>query len=196
MKLKVITFLIVTLFLVIGIVIGSQLYKGQLKAKDNKIESLQQEQSELKNTNQSLSELVKRQSKTVISDEEKQIREKAELFVKSMFEMKRDTSFKSKSKDLKPLVTDDYYSSLFEDSKDKYNLYDDISVNDLHVYFDVYDAKKDSYLVFVQFDERIETEGQEKIENRKTSVQLDLVRTGDGWKVDNLSRFNLQRNGR
>ncbi|HCA7413169.1 TPA: hypothetical protein K8Z97_000463, partial [Staphylococcus pseudintermedius] len=86
MKLKVITFLIVTLFLVIGIVIGSQLYKGQLKAKDNKIESLQQEQSELKNTNQRLSELVKRQSKTVISDEEKQIREKAELFVKSMFE--------------------------------------------------------------------------------------------------------------
>ncbi|EJD5738845.1 hypothetical protein JGZ44_11655 [Staphylococcus pseudintermedius] len=196
MKLKVITFLIVTLFLVIGIVIGSQLYKGQLKAKDNKIESLQQLQSELKNTNQRLSELVKRQSKTVISDEEKQIREKAELFVKSMFEMKRDTSFKSKSKDLKPLVTDDYYSSLFEDSKDKYNLYDDISVNDLHVYFDVYDAKKDSYRVFVQFDERIETEGQEKIENRKTSVQLDLVRTGDGWKVDNLSRFNLQRNGR
>ncbi|MBZ8175285.1 hypothetical protein [Staphylococcus delphini] len=196
MKLKVITFLIVTLFLVIGIVIGSQLYKGQLKAKDNKIESLQQVQSELKNTNQRLSELVKRQSKTVISDEEKQIREKAELFVKSMFEMKRDTSFKSKSKDLKPLVTDDYYSSLFEDSKDKYNLYDDISVNDLHVYFDVYDAKKDGYRVFVQFDERIETEGQEKIENRKTSVQLDLVRTGDGWKVDNLSRFNLQRNGR
>ncbi|EII2684847.1 hypothetical protein KQQ82_001696 [Staphylococcus pseudintermedius] len=196
MKLKVITFLIVMLFLVIGIVIGSQLYKGQLKAKDNKIESLQQEQSELKNTNQRLSELVKRQSKTVISDEEKQIREKAELFVKSMFEMKRDTSFKSKSKDLKSLVTDDYYSSLFEDSKDKYNLYDDISVNDLYVYFDVYDAKKDSYRVFVQFDERIETEGQEKIENRKTSVQLDLVRTGDGWKVDNLSRFNLQRNGR
>ncbi|MDE9924277.1 hypothetical protein O0H58_08845 [Staphylococcus pseudintermedius] len=196
MKLKVITFLIVTLFLVIGIVIGSQLYKGQLKAKDNKIESLQQEQSELKNTNQRLSELVKRQSKTVISDEEKQIREKAELFVKSMFEMERDTSFKSKSKDLKLLVTDDYYSSLFEDSKDKYNLYDDISVNDLHVYFDVYNPKKDSYRVFVQFDERIETEGQEKIENRKTSVQLDLVRTGDGWKVDNLARFNLQRNGR
>nr|WP_244913359.1 hypothetical protein [Staphylococcus intermedius] len=188
--------MIVTLFLVIGIVIGSQLYKGQLKAKDNKIESLQQEQSELKNTNQRLSELVKRQSKTVISDEEKQIREKAELFVKSMFEMKRDTSFKSKSKDLKPLVTDDYYSSLFEDSKDKYNLYDDIFVNDLHVYFDVYNPKKDSYRVFVQFDERIETEGQEKIENRKTSVQLDLVRTGDGWKVDNLARFNLQRNGR
>lgn len=196
MKLKVITFLIVTLFLVIGIVIGSQLYKGQLKAKDNKIESLKQEQSELKNTNQRLSELVKRQSKTVISDEEKQIREKAETFVKSMFEMKRNTSFKSKSKDLKSLVTDDYYSSLFEDSKDKYNLYDDVSVNDLHVYFDVYDPKQDRYRVFIQFDERIETEGQEKIENRKTSVQLDLVRTGDGWKVDNLERFNLQRNGR
>ncbi|HCT0365944.1 TPA: hypothetical protein K8054_002267, partial [Staphylococcus pseudintermedius] len=62
--------------------------------------------------------------------------------------------------------------------------------------FDVYNPKKDSYRVFVQFDERIETEGQEKIENRKTSVQLDLVRTGDGWKVDNLARFNLQRNGR
>ncbi|EZU36599.1 hypothetical protein U918_02727, partial [Staphylococcus aureus 10S01493] len=57
------------------------------------------------------------------------------------------------------------------------------------------DPKQDSYKVFVQFDERIETDGQDKIENRKTSVQLDLVRTTDGWKVDNLTRFNLQRQG-
>ncbi|HDJ3815893.1 TPA: hypothetical protein PQE02_002841, partial [Staphylococcus aureus] len=96
----------------------------------------------------------------------------------------------------KPLVTKDYYDTLFKDSKDKYDLYDDITVNDIHVYFDTYDPKKDSYKVFVQFDERIETDGDDKIEHRQTSAQLDLVRTAEGWRIDNLKRFNLKPLGR
>ncbi len=195
MKLKVLTFLMISLCLLIGLFIGTQVYKHDVKQKEKEIEELKKEKDGLNESNNRLSELVKRQSKTVISDEEKQIRERSETFVRELFEMKKDTSFKSKSKQLKPLLTDDYYSTLF-DGKDRYNLYDDISVNDLHVYFDVFDPKQDSYKVFVQFDERIETDGQDKIENRKTSVQLDLVRTTDGWKVDNLTRFNLQRQGR
>ncbi|ULX26942.1 MULTISPECIES: hypothetical protein [Staphylococcus] len=194
MKLKVLTFVMISICLLIGLFIGSQVYKHDVKQKEIEIEVLKKEKDELNESNKRLSELVKRQSKTVISDEEKQIRERSETFVKELFEMKKDTSFKSKSKQLKPLLTDDYYSTLF-DGKDRYNLYDDINVNDLHVYFDVFDPKQDSYKVFVQFDERIETDGQDKIENRKTSVQLDLVRTTDGWKVDNLKRFNLQRQG-
>ncbi|HDA1864558.1 TPA: hypothetical protein O4276_000895 [Staphylococcus aureus] len=194
MKLKVLTFVMISLCLLIGLFIGTQVYKHDVKQKEMEIEELKKEKDGLNESNKRLSELVKRQSKTVISDEEKQIRERSETFVRELFEMKKDTSFKSKSKQLKPLLTDDYYSTLF-DGKDRYNLYDDISVNDLHVYFDVIDPKQDSYKVFVQFDERIETDGQDKIENRKTSVQLDLVRTTDGWKVDNLTRFNLQRQG-
>ncbi|HEA6808394.1 TPA: hypothetical protein RXI60_000116 [Staphylococcus aureus] len=194
MKLKVLTFVMISICLLIGLFIGSQVYKHDVKQKEIEIEVLKKEKDDLNESNKRLSELVKRQSKTVISDEEKQIRERSETFVKELFEMKKDTSFKSKSKQLKPLLTDDYYSTLF-DGKDRYNLYDDINVNDLHVYFDVFDPKQDSYKVFVQFDERIETDGQDKIENRKTSVQLDLVRTTDGWKVDNLKRFNLQRQG-
>ncbi|WP_426269122.1 hypothetical protein [Staphylococcus aureus] len=195
MKLKVLTFVMISLCLLIGLFIGTQVYKHDVKQKENEIEELKNEKYGLNESNKRLSELVKRQSKTVISDEKKQIRERSETFVRELFEMKKDTSFKSKSKELKPLLTDDYYSTLF-DGKDRYNLYDDISVTDLHVYFDVFDPKQDSYKVFVQFDERIETDGQDKIENRKTSVQLDLVRTTDGWKVDNLTRFNLQRQGR
>lgn len=194
MKLKVLMFVMISICLLIGLFIGSQVYKHDVKQKEIEIEVLKKDKDDLNESNKRLSELVKRQSKTVISDEEKQIRERSETFVKELFEMKKDTSFKSKSKQLKPLLTDDYYSTLF-DGKDRYNLYDDISVNDLHVYFDVFDPKQDSYKVFVQFDERIETDGQDKIENRKTSVQLDLVRTTDGWKVDNLTRFNLQRQG-
>ncbi|ALS86981.1 hypothetical protein GLV88_03270 [Staphylococcus hyicus] len=194
MKLKVLTFVMISICLLIGLFIGSQVYKHDVKQKEIEIEVLKKDKDDLNESNKRLNELVKRQSKTVISDEEKQIRERSETFVKELFEMKKDTSFKSKSKQLKPLLTDDYYSTLF-DGKDRYNLYDDISVNDLHVYFDVFDPKQDSYKVFVQFDERIETDGQDKIENRKTSVQLDLVRTTDGWKVDNLTRFNLQRQG-
>ncbi|WP_421136251.1 hypothetical protein [Staphylococcus aureus] len=194
MKLKVLTFVMISLCLLIGLFIGTQVYKHDVKQKEKEIEELKNEKYGLNESNKRLSELVKRQSKTVISDEEKQIRERSETFVRELFEMKKDTSFKSKSKQLKPLLTDDYYSTLF-DGKDRYNLYDDISVTDLHVYFDVFDPKQDSYKVFVQFDERIETDGQDKIENRKTSVQLDLVRTTDGWKVDNLTRFNLQRQG-
>lgn len=194
MKLKVLTFVMISICLSIGLFVGTQVYKHDVKQKEKEIVALKKEKDGLNESNKRLSELVKRQSKTVISDEEKQIRERSETFVRELFEMKKDTSFKSKSKQLKPLLTDDYYSTLF-DGKDRYNLYDDISVNDLHVYFDVFDPKQDSYKVFVQFDERIETDGQDKVENRKTSVQLDLVRTTDGWKVDNLKRFNLQRQG-
>ncbi|HDE5119648.1 TPA: hypothetical protein PDD04_002333 [Staphylococcus aureus] len=194
MKLKVLTFVMISICLLIGLFIGTQVYKHDVKQKEKEIVELKKEKDGLNESNKRLSELVKRQSKTVISDEEKQIRERSETFVRELFEMKKDTSFKSKSKQLKPLLTDDYYSTLF-DGKDRYNLYDDITVNDLHVYFDVFDPKQDSYKVFVQFDERIETDGQDKIENRKTSVQLDLVRTTDDWKVDNLTRFNLQRQG-
>ncbi|HCY7983581.1 TPA: hypothetical protein O1812_002697 [Staphylococcus aureus] len=196
MKQKIIMFTLITVILFCAVLIGYQIPKQQVKMKQNQIEDLQEEQRILRDKNGELNKLVKRQSKTVISDEEKQIREVSSNFVKQMFEMNKDSSFKSKAPQIKPLVTKDYYDTLFKDSKDKYDLYDDITVNDIHVYFDTYDPKKDSYKVFVQFDERIETDGDDKIEHRQTSAQLDLVRTAEGWRIDNLKRFNLKPLGR
>lgn len=109
--------------------------------------------------------------------------------------MEKGKSFKSKEKSIKPLLTEDYYDKLFGDSRDKYNMYDDISVSDIHVYFDTYDPKKNDYKVFVQFEETTSSDDSDKIEHKKTSVQLDLVRTNDEWKIDELRRFNLQPRG-
>lgn len=192
MKNKIISFLIISLLLIGAVLLGFNIANQQIKQKDREIEVLQQEQITLKETNNRLSETVKRQSKTVIDEDEKHIRETAQQFVKVMFEMEKGTSFKDKSKKLKPLITDDYYNSLFDNEKDKYNLFDNITVSDVHVYFDVYDPQKDDYKVFVQFDEHLDTDGSDKIENTKTSVQLNLVRTSDGWKINDLQRFDLE----
>lgn len=128
MKQKIIMFTLVTIILFCAVLIGYQIPKQQVKMKQNQIEDLQEEQRILRDKNGELNKLVKRQSKTVISDEEKQIREVSSNFVKQMFEMKKDSSFKSKAPQIKPLVTKDYYDTLFKDSKDKYDLYDDITV--------------------------------------------------------------------
>ncbi|HCV2499587.1 TPA: hypothetical protein ACSPDX_001896, partial [Staphylococcus aureus] len=109
MKQKIIMFTLVTVILFCAVLIGYQIPKQQVKMKQNQIEDLQEEQRILRDKNGELNKLVKRQSKTVISDEEKQIREVSSNFVKQMFEMKKDSSFKSKAPQIKPLVTKDYY---------------------------------------------------------------------------------------
>lgn len=48
---------------------------------------------------------MQRQSKTVIADEEKQIRETAHRFTTELFTLKKGESFKQKSKVLKPMIT-------------------------------------------------------------------------------------------
>ncbi|MBH4888858.1 hypothetical protein I6D99_04570, partial [Staphylococcus aureus] len=149
-----------------------------------------------KDTNEALNQRVKRQSKTVIAEEEKQIRETAQVFTTELFTLKKGSSFKQKAKPLKPLVTEKYYDVLFSDNREKFSIFDDVTVSDIHVYFDQYDSKHDNYKVFVQFNERIDTEGQKEVENRKTSVQLDMVRTNDKWLINDVQRFNLQKNGR
>lgn len=87
-------FTLVTVILFCAVLIGYQIPKQQVKMKQNQIEDLQEEQRILRDKNGELNKLVKRQSKTVISDEEKQIREVSSNFVKQMFEMKKDSSFK------------------------------------------------------------------------------------------------------
>ncbi|HHW7876902.1 TPA: hypothetical protein ACU25Y_001232 [Staphylococcus aureus] len=194
-KMKFVVLLIVCVLTLVGYLIGTQKSKHEVNQRNEKIEQLKQKQISTQETNKRLKETVHRQNKTVIAEDEKRIREIADSFVKNMFTMEKGKSFKSKEKAIKPLLTEDYYDKLFGDSRDKYNMYDDISVSDVHVYFDTYDPKKNDYKVFVQFEETTSSDDSDKIEHKKTSVQLDLVRTNDEWKIDELRRFNLQPRG-
>lgn len=194
-KMKLVVILIVCVLTLVGYLVGTQKSKHEVNEHNKKIEHLKQKQLSSQETNKRLKETVHRQNKTVIAEDEKRIRETAESFVKNMFTMEKGKSFKSKEKSIKPLLTEDYYDKLFGDSRDKYNMYDDISVSDIHVYFDTYDPKKNDYKVFVQFEETTSSDDSDKIEHKKTSVQLDLVRTNDEWKIDELRRFNLQPRG-
>lgn len=194
-KMKFVVLLIVCVLTLVGYLIGTQKSKHEVNQRNEKIERLKQKQLSTQETNKRLKETVHRQNKKVIAEDEKRIRETAESFVKYMFTMEKGKSFKSKEKSIKPLLTEDYYDKLFGDSRDKYNMYDDISISDVHVYFDTYDPKKNDYKVFVQFEETTSSDDSDKIEHKKTSVQLDLVRTNDEWKIDELRRFNLQPRG-
>ncbi|WP_375336485.1 hypothetical protein [Staphylococcus caprae] len=194
-KMKFVVLLIVCVLTLVGYLIGTQKSKHEVNQRNEKIERLKQKQLSTQETNKRLKETVHRQNKKVIAEDEKRIRETAESFVKNMFTMEKGKSFKSKEKSIKPLLTEDYYDKLFGDSRDKYNMYDDISISDVHVYFDTYDPKKNDYKVFVQFEETTSSDDSDKIEHKKTSVQLDLVRTNDEWKIDELRRFNLQPRG-
>ena len=194
-KMKFVVMLIVCVLTLVGYLIGTQKSKHEVNQRNEKIERLKQKQLSTQETNKRLKETVHRQNKKVIAEDEKRIRETAESFVKNMFTMEKGKSFKSKEKSIKSLLTEDYYDKLFGDSRDKYNMYDDISIRDVHVYFDTYDPKKNDYKVFVQFEETTSSDDSDKIEHKKTSVQLDLVRTNDEWKIDELRRFNLQPRG-
>lgn len=194
-KMKFVLLLLVCVLTLVGYLIGTQKSKHEVNERDKKMEYLKQKQLSTQETNKRLKETVRRQNKTVIAEDEKRIRETADSFVKNMFTMEKGKSFKSKEKLIRPLLTEDYYDKLFGDSRDKYNMYDDISISDVHVYFDTYDPKKNDYKVFVQFEETTSSDDSDKIEHKKTSVQLDLVRTNDEWKIDELRRFNLQPRG-
>ncbi|HFF1044705.1 hypothetical protein OSX66_09870 [Staphylococcus agnetis] len=196
MKTKLVLFLIVCVLTIGAYFLGHQTTKQQIVEQKSEVRQLKDTLQHEKETNETLSKRVQRQSKTVIADEEKQIRETAHRFTTELFTLKKGESFKQKSKVLKPMITQKYYDELFSDGREKFSIFDDITVNDIHVYFDQYDPKNDNYKVFVQFDERIDTEGQKQIETRKTSVQLDLVRTNDKWLINDVQRFNLQKNGR
>ncbi|WP_215388237.1 hypothetical protein [Staphylococcus aureus] len=196
MKIKLILFGVICILTIGAYFLGIQTTKQQVNQQKDEVKQLKESLQKQKNTNEALNEHAKRQSKTVIAEEEKQIRETVKNFTEQLFITKKGTSFKDKSKPLKSLITEKYYDVLFSDGREKFSIFDDITVNDIHVYFDQYDPKNDNYKVFVQFNERVDTEGQKQVENRKTSVQLDLVRTNEKWLINGVQRFNLQKNGR
>ena len=195
MKTKILVFMIVCVLCVGTYFLGYQTTKQQVNQKENEVKQLVKSINKEKAQNSELKKLSKRQSKTVISEEEKQIRETTTNFTNQFFSIKKGQSFKDVGKQTKHFLTDKYFNDLFSDGREKFSIYDNVTVSNIHVYFDVYDPKKDNYKVFVQFDERIDTELSKEVETRKTSVQLDLVRTNDKWLINNVQRFNLQKNG-
>lgn len=196
MKFKFILFCAVCVLGLLGFFIGTQYSKQQLMSMDSKNKTLNKQIDTLKAKNKKLDQTIERQSKNVIEQEEDDIRQTSKDFTEKMFNMESDTSFKDKSKTIKPLVTNDYYDELFNKNKDSYNIYDDITINNLHVYFERYDPTKDTYKVFVQFDERISDTTSDKVDKKTTSVQLNLKREKDKWLIDNVKRFNLEPLGR
>ncbi|SCT28337.1 hypothetical protein [Staphylococcus caeli] len=196
MKFKVILFGVVALLGLIGFLVGSQYSKQQVNSIENKNVTLKKKIDTLEAKNESLNKTVERQSKNVIEKEEDQIRETSKTFVEKMFNMKSDSSFKDKSEDIKSLVTNDYYDKLFNKSSNNYNIYDDISIDNVHVYFERYNPRKDSYKVFVQFDERVSDTTSDKVDKKQSSVQLNMKRENDKWLVEDLKRFNLKPLGR
>ncbi|ORI03126.1 hypothetical protein B5723_08050 [Mammaliicoccus sciuri] len=180
----------------LGFFIGTQYSKQQVMSLESKNQTLNKQIDTLKAKNKKLDQTIERQSKNVIEQEEDDIRQTSKDFTNKMFNMKSDTSFKDKSKTIKPLVTNDYYSELFNKSKNSYNIYDDITINNLHVYFERYDPTKDKYKVFVQFEEKIKDTTSNKVDKKTTSVQLNLKREKGKWLIDNVKRFNLEPLGR
>lgn len=196
MKLKFILFGAICVLGLLGFFIGTQYSKQQVMSMDSKNKTLNKQIDTLKAKNKKLDQTIERQSKNVIEQEEDDIRQTSKDFTEKMFNMESDTSFKDKSKTIKPLVTNDYYDELFNKNKDSYNIYDDITINNVHIYFERYDPTKDTYKVFVQFDERISDTTSDKVDKKTTSVQLDLKREQDKWLIDNVKRFNLEPLGR
>ncbi|WP_239733434.1 hypothetical protein [Mammaliicoccus sp. J-M41] len=192
MKFKFMLFGVVCLLGLLAFFMGTQYSKQQVASIEFKNETLNKQIDILKSKNKSLNQTIERQSKNVIEKEEDNIRDTSKDFVKLMFNLKPNTSFKDKEDYIKPLITKDYYDDLFNESKSNYNIYDDIQIDNIHVYFERYDPVKDNYKVFVQFDETVSDTTSDKVRKKQSSVQLDLKRENDKWLIENLKRFNLK----
>ncbi|HDB3129670.1 TPA: hypothetical protein O6L53_002727 [Staphylococcus aureus] len=160
-------------------------FEKSSRNKDNQIKDLKKDLAD-KN------DLINRQSKDVIADEEKEIRETTNKFVKAMLEQKPKTDFVDKKDDLKPLMTDKYFNSLFKKYEAKYNLYGDSTVESINVYMDEFKPENNKYAVFVEFEEKeVDIEDGNKEVKKKGSGKVTLERVNKKWKVSSFERFAL-----
>ncbi|EMC0232115.1 hypothetical protein U9W58_002535 [Staphylococcus pseudintermedius] len=160
-------------------------FEKSSKNKDKQIKNLKEDLAD-KN------DLINRQSKEVIADEEKEIRGTTSKFVKLILEQKPKTNFTDKKDDLKPLMTDKYFKSLFKKYQAKYNLYGDSEVENINVYMDEFKPENDKYAVFVEFEEKqVDIDDGNKEVKKKGSGKVTLERVDKKWKVSNFERFAL-----
>ncbi|MFU0767387.1 hypothetical protein [Staphylococcus warneri] len=161
-------------------------FEQENKKKGKTIDKLESELSDKES-------LIDRHSKDSMNKEEKQIRDTTKKFITLLLEQKPKTNFTDKKDDMKPLITEKYYKSLFDEkSKAKYNLYGDSEVENVNVYMDEFKPENDKYTVFVEFEEKqTDIEDGNKEVKKQGSAKVTLERTKNKWFVSKFERFAL-----
>lgn len=196
---KILIFILVVIFVAyLGVNVYGQ-YQSNIKY-DKTAEEFEQENrkkgktiDDLKDDLADKEKLINRQSKESMDKEERQIRETTEKFVRLLLEQKPKTNFTDKKDDMKPLITEKYFKSLFGGkSEARYNLYGDSEVENINVYMDEFKPENDKYTVFVEFEEKqTDIEDGNKEVKKQGSGKVTLERTKNKWFVSKFERFAL-----
>ncbi|MGK0575483.1 hypothetical protein [Macrococcus capreoli] len=120
-----------------------------------------------------------------MSDDEKEIREKSNKFIKVMFEMEKNESFNSKKDKVSDYITDELSEKLFS-GKDKFNIATEMTIDNVHIYFDQYKKGQSKYNVLVRFDQHYNDKAFK--DKKDVTSELELVNNNGKWLI---SSFDL-----
>lgn len=183
----------ITAIVIIGILVFIvRYYDDELNKANSQNKENETKIGKLEDTNKAQSDLIARQDKEVVSKEEEQIRDNAKKFVNKLFTMKEKESFSGKKKELSSILDDKYQKELFDNSRDKYNAFLTVKISNVKTFIEEYRPQKDSYDVFVTFDEKVIDE--EDTTDKKTSGKIHFVRKNGKWLIDDFERFALESN--
>lgn len=183
----------ITAIVVIGILVFIvRYYDDELNKANNQNKENDTKIGKLEDTNKAQSDLIKRQDKDVISKEEEEIRDNAKTFINKLFTMKPNENFNDRKKELSSILEDKYTKELFSNSSNKYNAFLTVKVSNIKTFIEEYRPQKDSYDVFVTFDEKVIDD--EDTTDKKTSGKIHFVRKNGKWLIDDFERFTLESN--
>ncbi|MFV5769772.1 hypothetical protein [Mammaliicoccus sciuri] len=183
----------ITAIVVIGILVFIvRYYDDELNKANNQNKENDAKIGKLEDTNKAQSDLIKRQDKDVVSKEEEKIRDNAKTFINKLFTMNPNENFNDRKKELSPILEDKYTKELFSNSSNKYNAFLTVKVSNIKTFIEEYRPQKDSYDVFVTFDEKVIDD--EDTTDKKTSGKIHFVRKNGKWLIDDFERFTLESN--
>lgn len=183
----------ITAIVVIGILVFIvRYYDDELNKANNQNKENDTKIGKLEDTNKAQSDLIKRQDKDVVSKEEEEIRDNAKTFINKLFTMNPNENFNDRKKELSPILEDKYTKELFSNSSNKYNAFLTVKVSNIKTFIEEYRPQKDSYDVFVTFDEKVIDD--EDTTDKKTSGKIHFVRKNGKWLIDDFERFTLESN--
>ncbi|UBH13600.1 hypothetical protein [Macrococcus armenti] len=184
---NVIYFIIITLALALIFYFVSENQKKVIVKKYDKV--IEQMNQENKNLKQDIEKYKAREDDMLVvnmSEDEQNIRKYSKMFVRSLYEMKKNESFNSKETLVRDYITDDLNEKLFN-HKDKYNLLSDMTVDNLHVYFDEYKKGKNKYYVLVRFDQKFNH--KDLNDKKDITTELEFVRNNEQWLISSFDVF-------
>lgn len=183
----------ITAIVVIGILVFIvRYYDDELNKANNQNKENDTKIGKLEDTNKAQSDLIKRQDKDVVTKEEEEIRDNAKTFINKLFTMKPNENFNDRKKELSPILEDKYTKELFSNSSNKYNAFLTVKVSNIKTFIEEYRPQKDSYDVFVTFDEKVIDD--EDTTDKKTSGKIHFIRKNGKWLIDDFERFTLESN--